>query len=71
MARVITDGKTKIGAFKFADRKRPYIGVAEGNKILCYGQFLNDDLAEEFMRKLSVFIGAKMDGEDGETDGTI
>lgn len=62
MAHFLTDGKTKIGAHKFHDRKRPYIAVEEGNKILCYGQFLNDDLADEFMRKLAVFIGAKMDG---------
>lgn len=70
MACFITNGKIKIGAYKFADRKRPYIGVAEGSTIMCYGQFLNDDSAEDFMRKLAVFIGVEMDGEDGESDGT-
>lgn len=37
--RALTDGKTKIGAQLFPDRKRPAICVQKGNKIKIYGIF--------------------------------
>ena len=59
MPKVITyDGKTCIGAYKFADRKRPCLCVREGGSIVVYGTFNNDSSAEEFMEKLGEFLGA-------------
>lgn len=33
MLRVLTDGKVKIGAYKFSDRKKPCLCIAEGKCI--------------------------------------
>lgn len=47
--RALTDGKTKIGAQLFPDRKRPAICVQKGNKIKIYGYFQNVEAAQEFI----------------------
>ena len=39
MPRVLTDGKTKIGAFMFPDRKKPCLGMERGNECIIYGHF--------------------------------
>lgn len=49
MARVLTDGKVKIGAYKFSDRKKPCLCIAEGSGIVVYGHFNTFEGAEEFM----------------------
>lgn len=61
MLRVLTDGKVKIGAYKFSDRKKPCLCIEEGNKIVVYGHFNSFECAEEFMKKFSELVGAKID----------
>lgn len=64
MSRVLTDGKVKIGAYKFSDRKKPCLCIEEGNKIVVYGHFNSSECAEEFMKKFSELVGAKIDEGD-------
>lgn len=61
MPKVLTNGKIKIGAYKFPDRKKPCICVErEGeNVVYCYGQFNNDERADEFMYLLAELVGAR------------
>ena len=61
MHNVLTDGKVKIGAYQFPDRKKPCLCIAEGNRIVVYGHFNTFDGAEEFMKKLGELVGAKME----------
>ena len=61
MAIVLTDGKVKIGAYEFSDRKKPWLCIAEGSRIVVYGHFNTFEGAEEFMKKLGELVGAKMD----------
>lgn len=68
MARVLTDGKVKIGAYKFSDRKKPCLCIAEGNGIVVYGHFNTFEGAEEFMEKLGELVGAKMDEKEAVYD---
>lgn len=37
MARVLTNGKVKIGAYKFSDRKKPCLCIAEEVELLFMG----------------------------------
>lgn len=67
MAKIITDGKTKIGAFMFQDRKKPCLCVAKGSSIVVYAHFINEDSAENFMSELAKFMGVR--DKDGEDDG--
>lgn len=67
MPRVLTDGKTKIGAYKFSDRKRPALCIAEENSITVYGYFHNEEEADMFMTKLGKLVGAKLDGDKEAT----
>ena len=66
MPKVLTDGKMKIGAYRFADRKKVALCIEEGNEVLVYGYFNTLDGANEFMKKIGELVGAKMDGTDGE-----
>ena len=59
MPRVLTNGEIKIGAYRFSDRKRPALCVAEGNHITVYGYFSSFEGADKFMDKLAELIGAK------------
>ena len=62
MAKVITyGGDTKIGAYKFADRKKVCLCIEKGNKIVVYGTFNSEIGADEFMNELGKFIGAEFD----------
>lgn len=64
MPKVLTKGgDTKIGAYKFAHRKKPCLCIEKGNGIVVYGTFQNDKSADDFMNELGKFLGAKMDGE--------
>ncbi len=67
MAKILTDGKTKIGAYMFPDRKKPCLCIEEGSRIVVYGHFNTIDGADEFMDKLGRFVGAEMESEkDGK-----
>lgn len=61
MANVLTNGKVKIGAYRFHDRKHLALCVAEGNSIVVCGYFNNDDNADFFMNKLAELIGLRED----------
>ena len=59
MPRVLTvDGSVKIGAYLFADRKKPSLCVEKGNICTVYGSFIDIDRANEFMNELAAFVGA-------------
>lgn len=58
MAKVLTDGNVKIGAYTFPDRKRPVLAVEKGNTITCYGHFNSAESAENFMRELAILVKA-------------
>ena len=62
MPKVLTDGQTKIGAYRFSDRKKPCLCIEEGNRIVVYGHFNTFEGAEEFMERLGKLVGARMDG---------
>lgn len=71
MPKVLTDGKTKIGAYRLADRKKPCLCIEEGNSIVVYGHFSTFEGAEEFVERLGKFVGARMDrgGSDDSRGG--
>lgn len=58
MPRVLTDGKTKIGAFMFPDRKKPCLGMERGNECIVYGHFNSVEAAEHFMHELAQLVKA-------------
>lgn len=62
MPKVLTDGKTKIGAYRLSDRKKPCLCIEEGNNIVVYGHFNTFEGADEFINRLGKFVGARMDG---------
>lgn len=66
MPRILTNGKIKIGAYRFSDRKRPALCVEEGNRITVYGYFSSFEGADKFMDKLAELVGAKI--EKGSDD---
>ena len=45
-----------IGVFQFPDRKRPSLGIREGNVITVYGTFKNERNADLFMDRLAEFM---------------
>ena len=59
MARVLTDGKIKIGAFMFPDRKKPCLCKEEGNECIVYGHFNSVEAAENFMHELAKLVEAR------------
>lgn len=62
MPKVITyGGDMKIGAYKFADRKKVCLCIEKGNEIVIYGTFNTENGANEFMDELGKFIGAEFD----------
>lgn len=65
MPKVLTDAKIRIGAYRFADRKKVALCIEEGNKVTVYGYFNTDEGADEFMDKLAELVGAAKDGTDG------
>lgn len=58
MPKVLTDGKIKIGAYMFPDRKKPCLCIEEGNSITVYGHFNTAEGAEKFISKLGQMVGA-------------
>ena len=63
MPKVLTDGKTKIGAYRFKDRKKAALCIEKGNEIKVYGYFNTFDGANEFMEQLGKLINAEMECE--------
>ena len=62
MPKVLTvDGSVKIGAYLFADRKKPSLCVEKGNTCTVYGSFIDIDRANEFMNELAALVGARDD----------
>lgn len=61
---ILTSGKTSIGAYNFPDRKKPCLCIGAGNQLVVYGTFRDEKAANEFMKQLAAFCGAKMDGGD-------
>lgn len=59
MPKVLTNGKIKIGAYRFPDRKRIALCVEEGNSITVYGYFNTPDGADKFMNKVAEVIGVE------------
>lgn len=64
MAKVITDGKTSIGAYEFSDRKKPSLCIQKGISVVVYGSFIDKERANEFMNEFAKFVGAKKEGTD-------
>ena len=62
MPKVLTDGKTKIGAYRFSDRKKPCLCIAEGNSIVVYGHFNSFEVADEFMDRLGKLVRGENNG---------
>lgn len=58
MAKVLTNGKTNIGAYLFPDRKKPLLCIEQGAEIVVYGHFNSKEQANEFMDKLAELCGA-------------
>ena len=69
MGKILSNGKTSIGAYHFSDRKRPSLCVAEGNKICVYGHFNSEDSASDFMDALAKMFGVVGEWKDGDKDG--
>lgn len=68
MATIMTNGSdTRIGIYEFVDKKKPRLCVVKGNEITCYAMFNSKESAEEFMRELGCFVGAKF--EEDKNDG--
>lgn len=67
MAKVITDGETKIGAYRVPRRKKICLCVDQGNEIVVYGTFTSKKHAEEFINRLADFVGAEKGGVADET----
>lgn len=53
-----SENGTKIGAFKFPDRKKVCLGIEKGNEVVVYGTFNSMGGADEFMNELADFVGA-------------
>ena len=66
MPKVLTNGKIKVGAYMFPDRKKPMICVEEGNSIVAVGSFHNKEQADWFMDKVAECIGQKERVDNGK-----
>ena len=64
---ILEKGDISIGTFHFPDRKKPSLAVKTKRGIQVYGQFLNDETADEFMQILADFCGAvKEENKDAD-----
>lgn len=64
MPKVLTDGKTSIGAYMFPDRKLPILCIEKGAEIVVYGHFNSIDKADEFMNSLAELVKAQKAGAE-------
>lgn len=56
MPKVLTDGKTKIGAYRSDDGKKIALCIEDGNSIVVYGHFNTFEGADEFMDRLGKLV---------------
>lgn len=61
MPKVLTNGKIKLGAYRFPDRKKIALCVEEGNTITVYGYFQSSEGANEVMNKIAEIIGCEVE----------
>lgn len=57
MLKVITNGKIRIGAYLFPDRKKPSLCIEQSAEIVVYNHFNSIEQADEFMDKLAELCG--------------
>ena len=62
MPKVLTNGKIRVGAYRFPDRKRIALCVEEGNTITVYGYFTTAEGADKFMNKVAEVVGCEKEG---------
>ena len=63
MPKVLTNGKIKIGAYCFHDRKLPALCIEEGNTVTVYGRFNSFEGADLFMDKVAEMIGCEKESD--------
>lgn len=63
MATWFVKGDTRIGYHLLPERKKPVFGITKGNVFTGYGQFRDEESAEEFMNELAMFfnVGVRND----------
>ena len=61
MPNVLTNGKIKVGAYRFRDKKKIALCVEENKTITTCGYFSGEDHALFFMEKLAECVGAWKD----------
>lgn len=66
MATWFVKGDTRIGYHLLPERKKPVFGITKGNIFCGYGQFHDEESAEEFMDELVKFFNVG-GAEDGNT----
>ena len=69
MPLVLTNGETKIGAYKFKDRKKVALCIEKGNTVEVYGYFNNRNAAKEFMEQLGKIVNADFPDKKEKKDG--
>lgn len=66
MALTIRKGDTGFGYQIIPQRKKPVLGIIQGNTFTVFGQFQSEKSAQVFMEELADFIGAERVREDGK-----
>ena len=64
MPKVLTDGETSIGAYRFPDRKKIALCIERDNEIHIYGYFNSKDGANKFMNELGEMLGVPIEGAE-------
>lgn len=61
MATILTKSgcTTRIGVWRFPDRKRPCLCIEKGNEVTIYGTFTSENAARLFMKELGEFLDAE------------
>lgn len=69
--RYVTDGETRIGIFHFPDRKKPMLGIMQGNSVTAYGSFRSEEAANNFLDRMIEFFGLeRKDGGKQDADNS-
>lgn len=66
MAMTIRKGDKGFGYQIIPERKKPVLGIIQGNTFTVFGQFQNEKAAQTFIEELADFIGAERVAEDGK-----
>ena len=66
MALIIRKGDMGFGYQIIPERKKPVLGIFQGNTFTVFGQFRDEKSAQVFMEELADFIGAERVSEDGK-----